>query len=144
MYGLLEKQFAKLYAEASQTRGQSGEAMLKFLELRLDNTIYRAGYATSRRAARQLVSHGHFMVNDRRVDIPSLRVKVGDKIALKPSSFNSGYFKNIDDVSPKPASIPAWLKVDRKKFEVSVAGIPTRDDAEEGINEQLIVEYYSR
>ena len=144
MYGLLEKQFAKLYAEASQTRGQSGEAMLKFLELRLDNTIYRAGYASSRRAARQLVSHGHFMVNDRRVDIPSLRVKVGDKIALKPSSFNSGYFKNIDDVSPKPASIPAWLKVDRKKFEVSVAGIPTRDDAEEGINEQLIVEYYSR
>jgi len=144
MYGLLEKQFAKLYTEASQSQGQSGETILMFLEQRLDNTIYRAGYATSRRAARQLVSHGHFMVNDRRVDIPSLRVKVGDKIALKQSSFNSGYFKNIDDVSPKPASIPAWLKVDRKKFEVDVAGIPTRDDAEEGINEQLIVEYYSR
>lgn len=143
-YGLLERQFAKLMAEASRTQGQSGETMLKFLEQRLDNTVYRAGFAPSRRAARQLVSHGHFLINDRRVDIPSLRVKIGDKISLKPGSFNSGYFKNIDDVSPKPSAIPAWLKVDRKKFEVNVAGLPTRDDAEEGINEQLIVEYYSR
>jgi small subunit ribosomal protein S4 len=144
LYGLLERQFAKLMAEANRTEGQSGEIMLRLLEQRLDNVVYRAGFAPSRRASRQLVTHGHFMVNDRRVDIPSLRVKIGDKIALKPGSFKSEYFKNIDDVSPKPAATPAWLKVDRKKFEVSITGLPTRDDAEEGINEQLIVEYYSR
>ena len=130
--------------EASRTGGLSGETLLRFLEQRLDNTVYRAGLAPSRRAARQLVTHGHFVLNGRRVDIPSLRVKVGDKITLKTGSLSSGYFKNIDDVSPKPSAIPAWLKVDRKKFEIEVSGLPTRDDAEEAINEQLIVEYYSR
>lgn len=144
LYGLLERQFSNLMKEASRTSGMSGETLLKFLELRLDNTVYRAGFAPSRRAARQLVTHGHFVLNGRRVDIPSLRVKVGDKITLKTGSLSSGYFKNIDDVSPKPSAIPAWLKVDRKKFEIEVSGVPTRDDAEEGINEQLIVEYYSR
>ncbi len=144
LYGLLEKQFSNLMKEASRTGGLSGETLLRFLEQRLDNTVYRAGLAPSRRAARQLVTHGHFVLNGRRVDIPSLRVKVGDKITLKTGSLSSGYFKNIDDVSPKPSAIPAWLKVDRKKFEIEVSGLPTRDDAEEAINEQLIVEYYSR
>lgn len=144
LYGLLEKQFRKLMDEASRTQGQSGEALLQFLELRLDNAVYRSGLAPSRRASRQLVTHGHFMLNGRRVDIPSIRVKAGDKIELRTTSSKNAYFKNIDDISPKPADIPGWMKVDRKKFEVSITGLPTRDDAEEDINEQLIVEYYSR
>jgi small subunit ribosomal protein S4 len=144
LYGLLERQFSNLMKEASKAKGQSGSTLLQFLESRLDNAIYRAGYASSRRAARQLVTHGHFMLNDRRVDIPSIRVKKGDKIALRKKSQTNEYFKKIDDVSPAPSEIPAWLKVDRKKFTVEISGLPSRDDAEPDINEQLIVEYYSR
>jgi small subunit ribosomal protein S4 len=145
LYGLLEKQFSNLMAEASKKGGQSGENLLQFLERRMDNAIYRSGFAPSRRAARQLVSHGHFMLNGRRVDIPSIRLSAGDEITLRDHSKESGYFKNIDDVSPfNSDAVPGWLKVDRKKFAVTVTGVPTRDNAEEGINEQLIVEYYSR
>src|SRR4029077_6053224 len=92
LYGLLERQFAKLMEEASRTRGQSGETMLQFLERRLDNAVYRAGFATSRRAARQLVSHGHFTLNDRRVDIPSIRLNPGDKVVLRSKSKGNSYF----------------------------------------------------
>lgn len=145
LYGLLEKQFARLMAEAVRKQGQSGEVLLQLLESRLDNAVYRSGFATSRRAARQLVSHGHFMLNDVRVDIPSIRIKAGDVIVLRAKSTKNEYFKRIDDVSPAVAdTVPAWLKVNRKKFEVSVTGLPTREDAEPDINEQLIVEYYSR
>lgn len=144
LYGLLERQFSKLMVEASRTRGQSGATLLLFLELRLDNAIYRAGFAPSRRAARQLVTHGHFMLNGRRVDIPSIRLKVGDEIVLRDHSKSKDYFKRLDDTSPAPANIPAWLKVSRKQHSAKVAGLPTRDDAEPDIKEQLIVEYYSR
>ncbi len=144
LYGLLERQFAKQMSEATRSRGQSGAMLLQFLERRLDNVIYRAGFAVSRRAARQLVTHGHFMFNGRRVDIPSVRVKVGDEIVLRDHGKNTEYFKQLDQLSPVPAAIPTWLKVDRKKFSVSVTGLPTRDDAEPDIKEQLIVEYYSR
>lgn len=144
LYGLLEKQFSNLMKEASRVQGQSGQALLMFLERRLDNTIYRAGFAPSRRAARQLATHGHFLLNGVRVDIPSIRIKAGDKLELRAHSKQSEYFKKIDDVSPAPSVTPAWLKVDRKKFIVDVTGMPTRDDAEPEINEQLIVEYYSR
>lgn len=144
LYGLLERQFAKMMQEASRTKGQSGVTLLQFLERRFDNVIYRAGFGVSRRAARQLVTHGHFMLNGRRVDIPSIRVVVGDEIVLRDNSKNSEYFKQIDVISPAPAAIPAWLSVDRKKFLVKVTGLPTREDAEPDIKEQLIVEYYSR
>ncbi|MCA9329560.1 30S ribosomal protein S4 [Candidatus Saccharibacteria bacterium] len=145
LYGLLEKQFSNLMAEADRKQGQSGAILLELLERRLDNAIYRSGLAPSRRAARQLVTHGHFMLNGRRVDIPSIRLRVGDAIVLRDASKNNLYFKNIDDVSPaSPDQIPAWLKVNRKKFEISVTGLPTREEAEPDINEQLIVEYYSR
>ena len=130
--------------EASRRQGQSGEVLLQFLEQRADNAVYRAGLAPSRRAARQLVTHGHFMLNGRRVDIPSIRLKVGDELTVRDHSKQSEYFKKLDDVSPAPSATPEWLKVDRKKLNVSVKGLPTRDDAEEDINEQLIVEYYSR
>ncbi|MHB1864656.1 MAG: 30S ribosomal protein S4 [Candidatus Saccharimonadales bacterium] len=144
LYGLLERQFRKVMAEASRTQGQSGQTLLQLLEQRADNVIYRAGFAPSRRAARQLMSHGHFELNGRRVDIPSIRLLPGDTLALRAASHKSGYFKNLDDISPAPAAIPGWLKVDRKKVIVSVNAVPTRDDAETNINEQLIVEYYSR
>jgi small subunit ribosomal protein S4 len=144
LYGLLEKQFSNLMKEASRVQGQSGQVLLQFLERRLDNVVYRAGFAPSRRAARQLATHGHFEMNGVRVDIPSIRMKPGDTLTLRKHSTESVYFKNHDDTSPAPSSTPAWLKVDRKKVTVSVTGVPTREDAEPEINEQLIVEYYSR
>lgn len=144
LYGLLEKQFSNLMAEAARSKGQSGATLLQYLEQRLDNAVYRAGFAPSRRAARQLVTHGHFVLNGRRVDIPSIRLRVGDEITLRDHSKGTEYFKKLDDVSPAPSTIPAWLKADRKKVAVKVMGLPVRDDAEPEINEQLIVEYYSR
>jgi small subunit ribosomal protein S4 len=144
LYGLLERQFSNLMKEASRTKGESGQVLLQLLEQRADNAVYRAGFAPSRRAARQLVTHGHFTLNDVRVDIPSIRLKPGDKLALRPHSSKTEYFKRLDDVSPSPSDIPGWLKVDRKKVSFSVTGVPSRDDAEPDIKEQLIVEYYSR
>lgn len=144
LYGLLEKQFSNLMAEASRTPGQSGAALLQYLERRLDNTVYRAGFAPSRRAARQLVTHGHFMLNGRRVDIPSIRVREGDLIEIREHSKSSEYFKKLDDTSPAPSGTPTWQTIDRKKVQIKVTGLPVRDDAEPDINEQLIVEYYSR
>ncbi|MBL8122182.1 30S ribosomal protein S4 [Candidatus Saccharibacteria bacterium] len=144
LYGLLEKQFSNLMAEASRTPGQSGATLLQYLERRLDNTVYRAGFAPSRRAARQLVTHGHFILNGRRVDVPSIRVREGDVIELRAHSKANEYFKKLDDTSPAPSATPAWQTVDRKKINIKVTGKPARDDAEQDINEQLIVEYYSR
>jgi small subunit ribosomal protein S4 len=144
LYGLLEKQFSNLMKEANRKQGQSGQILLQLLEQRADNAVYRAGFAPSRRAARQLVTHGHFLLNDTRVDIPSIRLKPGDTLTVRPHSLQSEYFKKLDDVSPAPSAIPGWLKVDRKKNTLSVTGLPSRDDAEPDINEQLIVEYYSR
>ena len=145
MYGLLEKQFAKLKNVAARKPGLSGENLLRFLELRLDNAVYRAGFATSRRQARQLVSHGHFELNGRRVDIPSIRVKAGDIITVRPKSTKSGYFTAINDIFGNTTQAPlSWLKSDIKKLKIEITSEPKREEAETGINEQLIVEYYSR
>jgi small subunit ribosomal protein S4 len=144
LYGLLERQFAKLIKEAERGQGRTGTILLELLERRADNAVYRAGFAPSRRGARQLVSHGHFELNGRRVDIPSIRLKPGDVLTARDASKKSEYFKKLDDLSPAPASTPEWLKVDRKNLKVDVKAVPTRDDAEPDINEQLIVEYYSR
>lgn len=144
-YGLLEKQFARLMNEASRRPGLAGENLLQLLELRLDNAVYRAGFATSRRAARQLVGHGHFMLNGRRVDIPSIRLKAGDELTIRPKSAKSGYFTQIDDVFKNSVQSPlSWLKADEKKLKIDITGLPKREEAEADINEQLIVEYYSR
>ena len=144
LYGLLERQFANLIAEATKKQGQTGEMLLRFLELRADNAVYRAGLASSRRGSRQLITHGHFMLNGRRVDVPSIRLKIGDVLELRDHSKKNEYFKKLDDVSPAPTENPSWLKVNRKKFEITVTGLPPREEAEPDINEQLIVEYYSR
>jgi len=145
MYGLLEKQFSKLMKEAGRKEGLAGENLLQLLERRMDNTVYRAGLATSRRAARQLVGHGHFELNGRRVDIPSIRMKPGDVLIVRPKSQKSGYFSQIDDVVSNTFQQPlSWLKCDVKKLTIEITGLPKREEAEAGINEQLIVEYYSR
>lgn len=145
LYGLLEKQFAKLMKEASRTTGQSGRVLLQLLERRLDNVVYRAGWAVSRRASRQLVSHGHMMVNGTRVDVPSLRVKEGDVITVRPSSAKTQYFAHLDDIlKDTNQSVLSWMKSDPKKMTITVTGLPKREEAEADINEQLIVEYYSR
>lgn len=145
LYGLLEKQFAKLMKEASRSKGQSGQVLLQLLERRLDNAIYRAGWSVSRRGARQLASHGHLMVNGTRVDVPSLRLKEGDVVTVRPSSAKTHYFSNLDDIV-KDTNQPSlsWLKSDPKKMIITVTGLPQRQEADPDINEQLIVEYYSR
>lgn len=145
MYGLLEKQFANLMEKSTRMQGKSGENLLMLLESRLDNVVYRAGFATSRRAARQLVSHGHFMLNGRRVDIPSIQVKPGDEITLRAKSAQNDYFKNFEELTDIIEQSPlGWLKADKKKFTIKITSAPTREEAEPDINEQLIVEYYSR
>ena len=148
IYGLLEKQFARLMDEASRTAGHGqlpGEVLLQLLERRMDNAVYRAGFATSRRAARQLVGHGHFLLNGVRVDIPSIRLKIGDEIVIRPKSAKSGYFSQMDEITKNTYQGPlSWLKSDPKKLTISITGLPTRDEAEVEIKEQLIVEYYSR
>lgn len=146
MYGLVEKQFARLMDEATRAKeGLAGENLLRLLELRLDNAVYRAGFAVSRRAARQLVSHGHFLLNGRRVDIPSIRLKAGDKLEVRPKSTKSEYFKGINDILGNTVQGPlSWMKSDPKKLSIEITGQPKREEAEADINEQLIVEFYSR
>ena len=147
-YGLLEKQFSRLMHEADRSSNQGslpGEVLLQLLERRLDNAVYRAGFATSRRAARQLVSHGHFLLNGRRVNIPSIRLKIGDEIAIRPKSAKSGYFSQMDEIAKNTfQDTLSWLASDQKKLTISIIGLPKREEAETDIKEQLIVEYYSR
>lgn len=145
LYGLLEKQFSNLMKEASRTKGQSGQVLLQLLERRLDNVIYRAGWSVSRRGARQLASHGHLMLNGKRVDIPSIRVKEGDVITVRPASTKTQYFAKLDDIIKESNQVPySWIKTDHKKMTITVTGLPKREEADPDINEQLIVEYYSR
>ena len=145
IYGLLEKQFAKLMHEAQRAEGMTGEKLLEFLERRADNVVYRAGFAGTRRAARQLVSHGHFLLNGHRVDIPSIRLNPGDVLEVRPKSKKNTYFANLANIAgaANQASL-SWMKSDVKKMKIEITGTPKREEAEVGINEQLIVEYYSR
>ena len=145
LYGLLEKQFAKLMKEAQRAEGLSGQNLLEFLERRADNVVFRAGFALTRRQARQLVSHGHFLLNGRRIDIPSIRLKAGDVLEVREKSAKSEYFKNLENTVAASGVQPlSWLKSDAKKMKIEITGNPKREEAEAGINEQLIVEYYSR
>ncbi|MBR3164440.1 30S ribosomal protein S4 [Candidatus Saccharibacteria bacterium] len=143
IYGVLEKQFAKLMREANRAEGMTGENLLNFLERRADNVVYRAGFASTRRAARQLVSHGHFELNGHRIDIPSIRLKAGDKLVVRSKSQKNTYFANLATIASNSQAL-SWLKADTKKMTIEITGSPKREEAEVGINEQLIVEYYSR
>lgn len=143
-YGLLEKPFRRLVKEAGRTAGISGETLLQLLERRIDNVVYRAGLAPSRRAARQLVTHGHLMLNEHRVNVPSIRVKAGDAIKPRVGSAKNHYFTDLKAETDKKPNLPSWIALDIKKLEIKVTGLPVRDDAEPDINESLIIEFYSR
>ena len=143
MYGLLEKQFRKTFDRASAMKGRSGENLLMLLERRLDNVVFRLGYATSRAEARQLVKHGHFLINGRKVKTPSLLVKPGWKVGLREGS------KQILRITAalealEGRSVPQWLEIDKANFEGIIKQMPVRDDVTLPIEEQLIVELYSR
>jgi small subunit ribosomal protein S4 len=142
-YGLLERQFRRIFQNALRKRGVTGETLLQLLETRLDNVIYRLGLANTRNAARQLVSHGHVQVNGRNVNIASYNVKGGDEIAIKdkPKSRQLA-LRHLDLTQIVP--VPDWLTVDRDALKGKVARIPSRDEMQPIVNEQLIVELYSR
>ena len=142
-YGVLERQFRRYFTIASTRRGVTGEILLQLLETRLDNVVYRLGFANSRSAARQMVSHGHVQVNGRKVDISSFNVKAGDTIVVKdkPQSRRLAA-KNIELTQITP--VPDWLVVDKEQFSGKVSRIPSRDEIAPIVNEQLIVELYSR
>ncbi|MBR6166532.1 30S ribosomal protein S4 [Candidatus Saccharibacteria bacterium] len=145
IYGLLEKQFAKLMREAQGAEGMTGEKLLEYLERRADNVVYRAGFAATRRAERQLVSHGHFTLNGKRIDIPSIRLSAGDVLEVRPKSKKNSYFVNLANIAGASSQAPlSWMKGDVKNMKIEITGTPKREEAEVGINEQLIVEYYSR
>ena len=141
-YGLTEKQFRRTYEEANRRQGVTGENMLRFLELRLDNVVYRAGLAATRPQARQMVNHGHFDVNGRRVDIPSFRVRKGDVISLRPKARDMVVVRWNIDVLDRQA--PAWLAVGGDGFEVTVNELPVREQIDIPVREHLIVELYSK
>ena len=142
IYGLLERQFANLYKEASRTKGVTGETLLRFLELRLDNMVFRAGWASTRPQARQFVNHGLINVNGRRVDIPSYRVRKGDVISLRDKSRQMIVIRhNIDTIDRLK---PAWFTVGDSGFEVTVEELPVREQIDVPVREQLIVELYSK
>lgn len=145
LYGLLEKPFKNLLKEANKRDGLAGENLIILLENRLDNVVYRAGFASSRRAARQLVNHGHFELNGKRINIPSIQANTGDVLKVRTRSKGTDYFKNIEQYTSEIEQPPlSWMKSDIKKLEVKVTGLPKREEAEPDINEQLIVEYYTR
>lgn len=142
-YGILEKQFKTYFVKADRNPGQTGENLLTTIERRLDNVVYRMGMAESRREARQLVLHGHFRVNGKKVDIPSFIVSKGDVITLKDSSRKSEKIKMlIENISAR--QVPAWLDVDKENVQATVAALPTRADVDFPFEEHLIVELYSK
>ena len=143
MYGIMEKQFRNYYKEASRMAGITGENLLILLESRLDNVIYRAGFASSRPQARQLVSHRHFRLNGKLVDIPSIQVKQGDKIEIKQSSENMISIQHSLDTG-QDREEAKWLNVDKSKKNIEILSTPSRNDASQQIEEQLIVELYSK
>ena len=142
-YGLLEKQFKNYFVKADKKEGQTGENLLTMIERRLDNVVYRMGMADSRREARQLVRHGHFRVNGRKVDIPSYITKKGDVITLREQSRKSPKIKMlVENISAR--SVPAWISMDKENIQATITALPVRTDIDFPIEEHLIVELYSK
>lgn len=143
IYGILEKQFRDYFGEAERQKGVTGENLLRLLELRLDNVVYRMGFGESRAQARQLVTHGHFTVNGKKVDIPSYQVGLNDLIAVKPASKSTDKFKELaEDAAAK--TTPQWLSMNAEMMEARIVALPVREDIDLPIEEHLIVELYSR
>ena len=143
IYGILEKQFRAYFEEAERQKGVTGENLLRLLELRLDNVVYRMGFGDSRAEARQLVRHGHFTVNGKKVDIPSYQTGLNDLIAVKPGSKSTDKFKELaENAAGKTA--PQWLSINAEMMEARIVALPAREDIDLPIEEHLIVELYSR
>lgn len=144
IYGLLEKQFSSYYAKAASGKGRTGETMLGLLESRLDNVVHRMGFASTRAQGRQLVRHGHVLINGKRVDIPSYKVKAGDKVSIGEDSRKIGLL-NAALASAQTRPVPSWVEVDVEKFEGVFRGVPPREELQDpAVREQYVVEYYSR
>jgi small subunit ribosomal protein S4 len=143
IYGLLERQFRVFYYKAAQKKGITGENLLQLLERRLDNVVYKLGFTTSRSESRQFITHGHFLVNGKRVDIPAYITKVGDVIEVKPSSRKMTRIQaSLSAANGKV--IPPWLELEKEQYKGRVSGLPTKADIALPVNEQLVVELYSR
>ena len=143
IYGVLERQFARYYEKAVVSKGITGEIMLQELERRLDNVVFRAGFASTRREARQLVNHGHFTINGKRCEIPSAQVKLGDVVAVCEKSRQSAKFKSLIEEFGKK-TLPKWIDRAPEAFEAKIAALPLREDIDFEVSENLIVELYSR
>jgi len=143
IYGVLERQFSKHFVEAERRPGVTGENLLQLLETRLDNVVYRLGFADSRKQARQIVRHGHITLRGRKTDIPSALVSVGDIISVHPTSRGSEYFKMVQDTLTRK-TVPNWLSLDITELSGRVLSLPARDEIDSNISEQLVVEHYSR
>ncbi len=143
IYGMLEKQFHKYYELAEKMSGITGENLLQILESRLDNVVFRLGLANTRRESRQMVNHGHILVNGKRLDIPSYRVKVGDVITLKEKTKNSDRMKDIVEANSSRL-VPKWLEMDKENLTGKVIALAQRDDIDFDVQETLIVELYSK
>lgn len=143
IYGVLERQFANYFAKASRSGGNTSVHLVQYLELRLDNVIYRLGWAKTRRQARQMVSHGFILVDGGRVDIPSYSVSVGEVITIKPNKLESGLVKNIPDAM-KASTLPSWISRDDKAVSGKITAIPEGEDLKQDFDPTLIVEFYSR
>jgi small subunit ribosomal protein S4 len=143
VYGILERQFRRYYEVARGRHGLTGLNLLQILESRLDNVVYRLGFASSRAQARLLVTHGHFTVNDRRTDVPSMLLREGDVIAVRDGSRGLEYFKILGDLADARTS-PSWLNRDTRQLSGAIQRLPERAEIDGILNEQLIVEYYSR
>jgi small subunit ribosomal protein S4 len=143
IYGVLENQFRRYFETAERTRGITGETLLQLLERRLDNVVYRAGFSTSRAQARQLVRHGHFLVNGRKVDVPSYSVRQGDVVSVRQSSLeNAAIAHAMEEV--KGRGVPEWISIDSTKLAGTISSLPTREQINLPVQEQLIVELYSK
>jgi small subunit ribosomal protein S4 len=143
IYGVLESQFRRYFAMADRARGVTGETLLQLLERRLDNIVYRLGFATSRAEARQLVRHGHFRVNDRKVDVPSFLVRVGDAVTVRERSRKVTRIQESLELAQR-RGVPDWLEVQPETFTGTVKALPVRADLTMPINEKLVVELYSK
>jgi small subunit ribosomal protein S4 len=143
IYGIMERQFRRYYEVSLQRRGMTGLNLLQILESRLDNVIFRLGFAVNRAQARHLVTHGHFMVNGRRTDVPSMLVSPGDQISIRDGSRKRPYFKDLSAIAEE-RNIPDWLSRDLRNMTGSVIRLPDRPEIDGNLSEQLIVEFYSR
>jgi small subunit ribosomal protein S4 len=144
IYGVLEKQLKKYFKDVKNKPGVTGDLLTQKLEMRLDNVVFRSGFATSRQQARQLVRHSHFTLNGKRTNLPSREVKVGDTIGVKTGKLRKEYFKSTEEAIAGKQNVPGWLEVDAKEKTIKIKSKPTKDDLGMELDVQMAVEYYSR